>query len=131
MYKVVGWATSSAVSGVVDVSDTCTASSNRALARLATSFSSNCIPFSTIQAFITSLRSLSSIRPSSVKHELQTKSDCLVISLGHNQAFGEHRPKHSSNLLEIFCVIGKLLKLNCKKSRGLKTRKTYHLSRKL
>ena len=44
---------------------TLTASSKRALARSETSFSSNSIPFSTMQAFITSRRSASSISPSS------------------------------------------------------------------
>ena len=61
--------------GAGDDEITCTASSKRAFARLATSFSSNCIPFSTIQAFITSRRSLSSISPSSVRHETVTKTD--------------------------------------------------------
>ena len=96
---------------------TWTASSNSAFARSETSFSSNCIPFSSIQAFITSLRSLSSIRPSSVKHELQTKTDCLLVSLGHNQPFGEWRPKHSNNLLEILCVIGELYKIELQERR--------------
>ena len=50
------------------ITQTLTASSKSALARSETSFSSKCIPFSTMQARITSRRSGWSMRPSSEKY---------------------------------------------------------------
>ena len=80
---------------------TWTASSKRALARLATSFSSNCIPFSTIQAFITSRRSLSSISPSSVRHETVTKTDWPPASYATIKLSGNPAAKLSTICLKI------------------------------